>query len=49
MKPILILFAAALYISTDTKAQAPENSVKAIVKYLFTARKNPDACILIKQ
>jgi len=32
MKPILTLFAAALYFSTDTKAQAPEDSVNAIVK-----------------
>jgi hypothetical protein len=43
MKRILILLTATIFISTITKAQSAEDSVKAIVNQLFSAMKNIDA------
>jgi Domain of unknown function (DUF4440) len=43
MKRILILLTAALLISTFTKAQSVQDSVKAVVNQLFAAMKNIDA------
>jgi len=43
MKRILILLTAALFISTFTKAQSAQDSVKAVVNQLFAAMKNIDA------
>ncbi|HEV8273538.1 MAG TPA: nuclear transport factor 2 family protein [Chitinophagaceae bacterium] len=46
MKRILILLTAALVISTFTKAQSAQDSVKAVVNQLFAAMKNIDAAKL---
>ena len=43
MKRILILLTAAVFISTFTKAQSAQDSVKAVVNQLFAAMKNIDA------
>ena len=46
MKRILILLTTAMFISTFTKAQSAEDSVKAVVNKLFAAMKNIDAAKL---
>ena len=46
MKQILILLTATMFISASINAQAPEDSVKAVVNQLFTAMKNADAGML---
>ena len=46
MKRILILLTATIFISTITKAQSPEDSVKAVVNQLFTAMKGANAAML---
>ena len=46
MKRILILLTAAIFISTITKAQSAEDSVKAVVNQLFTAMKGANAAML---
>jgi putative lumazine-binding protein len=46
MQRILILLTAALLISTFTKAQSAQDSVKAVVNELFAAMKNIDAAKL---
>ncbi|HJS54278.1 MAG TPA: nuclear transport factor 2 family protein [Chitinophagaceae bacterium] len=46
MKRILILLTATMFISASINAQAPEDSVKAVVNQLFTAMKNADAGML---
>ena len=46
MKRILILLTATIFISTITKAQSPEDSVKAVVNQLFAAMKGANAAML---
>jgi len=46
MKRILILLTAAIFISTITKAQSAEDSVKAVVNQLFAAMKGANAAML---
>jgi len=46
MKRILILLTATIFISTITKAQSAEDSVKAVVNQLFTAMKGANAAML---
>ena len=46
MKRILILLTAAIFISTITRAQSAEDSVKAVVNQLFTAMKGANAAML---
>jgi uncharacterized membrane-anchored protein len=46
MKRILILLTAIIFISTITKAQSPEDSVKAVVNQLFAAMKGANAAML---
>ena len=46
MKRILILLTAAIFISTITKAQSTEDSVKAVVNQLFAAMKGANAAML---
>jgi hypothetical protein len=46
MKRILILLTATIFISTFTKAQSAEDSVKAVVKQLFAAMKGANAVML---
>jgi len=46
MKRILILLTATIFISTITKAQSPEDSVKAVVNQLFAAMKEANAAML---
>ena len=46
MKRILILLTATIFISTNTKAQSPEDSVKAVVNQLFAAMKGANAAML---
>src|SRR5258705_11884713 len=46
MKRILILLTVTISISTFTKAQSAEDSVKAVVNQLFAAMKNIDAAKL---
>ena len=46
MKRILILLTAAIFISTNTKAQSAEDSVKAVVNQLFAAMKGANAVML---
>ncbi len=46
MKRILILLTATICISTITKAQSPEDSVKAVVNQLFAAMKGANAAML---
>jgi hypothetical protein len=43
-KIIILLF--ALVLSTDSDAQTPENSVKAVVKQLFEGMKNSEASMI---
>jgi len=42
----LILLTATIFISTITKAQSAEDSVKAVVNQLFTAMKGANAAML---
>jgi len=46
MKRILILLTAGIFISTFTRAQSAEDSVKAVVNQLFAAMKGADAAKL---
>jgi len=46
MKRILILLTATILISTITKAQSAEDSVKAVVNQLFAAMKGANAAML---
>ena len=46
MKRILILLTATIFISTITKAQSAEDSVKAVVNQLFAAMKGANAAML---
>jgi len=46
MKRILILLTATIFISTITKAQSPEDSIKAVVNQLFAAMKGANAAML---
>jgi hypothetical protein len=46
MKRILILLTATLFISTITKAQSAEDSVKTVVNQLFAAMKGANAAML---
>ena len=46
MKRILILLTATMFISTFTKAQSAEDSVKAVVNQLFSAMKGANAAML---
>ena len=46
MKRILILLTAAIFISTITRAQSAEDSVKAVVNQLFAAMKGANAAML---
>lgn len=46
MKRILILLTAVIFISTNSKAQSAEDSVKAVVNQLFTAMKDANATML---
>jgi hypothetical protein len=46
MKRILILLTATIFISTNTKAQSTEDSVKAVVNQLFAAMKGANAAML---
>lgn len=46
MKQILILLTAGIFISSITRAQTPEDSVKAVVNQLFSAMKGADATML---
>ena len=46
MKRILILLTAIMLISTFTKAQSAEDSVKAVVNQLFAAMKGANAAML---
>ena len=46
MKRILILLTATMFISTLTKAQSAEDSVKAVVNQLFSAMKGANAAML---
>ena len=46
MKRILILLTATIFISTNTKAQSAEDSVKAVVNQLFAAMKGANAAML---
>jgi uncharacterized membrane-anchored protein len=46
MKRILILLTATMFISTFTKAQSAEDSVKAVVNQLFAAMKGANATMV---
>ena len=46
MKRILILLTAPIFISTITKTQSAEDSVKAVVNQLFAAMKGANAAML---
>jgi Putative lumazine-binding len=46
MKRILILLTATMFISTFTKAQSEEDSVKAVVNQLFAAMKGANATMV---
>jgi len=46
MKRILILLTATILISTITKAQSAEDSVKAVVNQLFAAMRGANAAML---
>jgi len=46
MKRILILLTATMFLSTFTKAQSSEDSVKAVVNQLFSAMKGANAAML---